>query len=119
MHPKHNHQKKFIPTKNFIYQPLKKWLARYLQQAGIMEILNQHEQYQIPKGSPKFDIWDGLVWRHFTGTRSINDPPFMSIPSELALYIYVDWFNAHGNSTRLASIGPIMLICLNLPQVKD
>ncbi|MBW0565572.1 hypothetical protein O181_105287 [Austropuccinia psidii MF-1] len=38
----------------------------------------------------------------------------MSIPGALAFSIYMDWFNAHGNSTRLASIGPIMLICLNL-----
>ncbi|MBW0475479.1 hypothetical protein O181_015194 [Austropuccinia psidii MF-1] len=109
----------FIPTKHFIYQPFKNWLTRFLQQAGIMEILHQHQQSQTPKGSPKCDIWNGLVWRCFTGTRNINDPPFMSIPGELAFSIYVDCFNAHGKSTRLASIGPIMLICLNLPQVKD
>ncbi|MBW0516063.1 hypothetical protein O181_055778 [Austropuccinia psidii MF-1] len=40
----------------------------------------------------------------------------MSIPGALAFSIYVDGFNAHGKSTRLDSIGPIMLICLNLPQ---
>ncbi|MBW0557844.1 hypothetical protein O181_097559 [Austropuccinia psidii MF-1] len=39
----------------------------------------------------------------------------MSIPRALAFSIYVDWFNAHGKSTWLASIRPIMLICLNLP----
>ncbi|MBW0577109.1 hypothetical protein O181_116824 [Austropuccinia psidii MF-1] len=39
----------------------------------------------------------------------------MSIPGALAFSIYVDWFNAHGKSTRLASIRPIMLICLNIP----
>ncbi|MBW0463825.1 hypothetical protein O181_003540 [Austropuccinia psidii MF-1] len=80
-----------------------------------MEILHQHQQSQIPKGSPKCDIWDGLVWRHFTGTRNINEPPFMSIPLALAFCICVDWFNAHGKSTRSDSIGPIMLICLNIP----
>ncbi|MBW0581624.1 hypothetical protein O181_121339 [Austropuccinia psidii MF-1] len=35
-----NMKQKFIPTKNFIYQPFKNWLARFLQQAGIMEILH-------------------------------------------------------------------------------
>ncbi|MBW0492397.1 hypothetical protein O181_032112 [Austropuccinia psidii MF-1] len=80
-----------------------------------MEILHQHQQSQIPKGSPKCKIWDGFVWRHFTGTRNINDPPFISIPSALAFSIYVDRFKAHGKSTWLASIRPIMLICLNLP----
>ncbi|MBW0545251.1 hypothetical protein O181_084966 [Austropuccinia psidii MF-1] len=39
----------------------------------------------------------------------------MSNPGALAFSFYVDWFNAHGKSTWLASIGPIMLICLNLP----
>ncbi|MBW0574012.1 hypothetical protein O181_113727 [Austropuccinia psidii MF-1] len=39
----------------------------------------------------------------------------MSIPGALAFSIYVDWFNACGKSTQLASIGPIMLTCLNLP----
>ncbi|MBW0479025.1 hypothetical protein O181_018740 [Austropuccinia psidii MF-1] len=39
----------------------------------------------------------------------------MSIPCALAFFIYVDWLNAHARSSQLASIGPIMLICLNLP----
>ncbi|MBW0553671.1 hypothetical protein O181_093386 [Austropuccinia psidii MF-1] len=110
-----NIKKKFIPTKHFIYQPFKNWLGRFLQWAEIMEILNQHQQSRIPKSSPKCDIWDGLVWRCFTGTRNINDPPLMSIPGALTFSIYVNWFNAHGKSTWLASIGLIMLICLNLP----
>ncbi|MBW0471800.1 hypothetical protein O181_011515 [Austropuccinia psidii MF-1] len=80
-----------------------------------MEIIHQHQQSQTPKGSPKCDIWDGLVWRHFTGTRNINDPPFLSITGALAFSIYVELLNAHGKPTWLASIGPIMLIFLNLP----
>ncbi|MBW0556818.1 hypothetical protein O181_096533 [Austropuccinia psidii MF-1] len=108
-------ENKFIPTKDFIYQQFKNWLAIFLQGAGILQILNQQKKFQIPKGSPKCVIWDGLVWRFFTGTRNITDPPFISIPGALAFSIYVDWFNEHGKSTRLASIGPIMLICLNLP----
>ncbi|MBW0543045.1 hypothetical protein O181_082760 [Austropuccinia psidii MF-1] len=110
-----NIKKIFIPTKNFIYQPFKNLLARFLQQAVIMEIMHQHQQSQIPKGSPKCDIWDGLVLRRFTGTRNINDTQFMSIPGALAFSIYVYWSNVHGKSSQLASIGPIMLICLNLP----
>ncbi|MBW0462372.1 hypothetical protein O181_002087 [Austropuccinia psidii MF-1] len=70
----------FIPTKHFTYQLFKNSLARFLQWAGIMEILHQHQQSQTPKGSPKCDIWDGLVWRRFTGTRNIHVPhscPFL------------------------------------------
>ncbi|MBW0500158.1 hypothetical protein O181_039873 [Austropuccinia psidii MF-1] len=77
--------------------------------------MNQHQQSQKPESFFKCDIWHGLVLRHFTGTRNINDSPFLSIPGALAFLIYVDWFNVHGKSTRLDSIGPIMLIFLNLP----
>ncbi|MBW0488788.1 hypothetical protein O181_028503 [Austropuccinia psidii MF-1] len=42
----------------------------------------------------------------------------MSISGALAFSIYVDWFNAHGKSTQLARIGPIMLLCLDLPPKK-
>ncbi|MBW0528330.1 hypothetical protein O181_068045 [Austropuccinia psidii MF-1] len=110
-----NMEQNFRPSKHFISQPFKKWLARFLQQARIMEVLHQHQQSQIPKGSPKCDNWDGLVLRGFTGFRNINDPPLISIPGALAFLIYVDWFNAHGKSTQFANIGPIILICLNLP----
>ncbi|MBW0493754.1 hypothetical protein O181_033469 [Austropuccinia psidii MF-1] len=109
-----NTKQNFIPTKHFIYQPFKNWLARFLQWAGIIEILHPHQQSQTPEGSPKCEIWDGLVWRRFTGTTNSHHPPFMSIPGALAFSIYVDWFNAHVKSTRLAGIGPIMLIFLNL-----
>ncbi|MBW0489893.1 hypothetical protein O181_029608 [Austropuccinia psidii MF-1] len=113
-----NMKQTFIPTKNFIYKQFKKWLAKFLQRAGIMEILHQHQQSQIPKGSRKCDIWDGLFWRHFTGTRNINDPPFMSIPGALAFSINMDWSNAYVKSTQLTSIAPIIVICLDIPQVK-
>ncbi|MBW0491667.1 hypothetical protein O181_031382 [Austropuccinia psidii MF-1] len=79
-----------------------------------MEILHQPQQSLIPKGSPKYVFWDGLVWRCFSGIRNINDPQFMFITSALAFSIYVDWVNAHGKSTWWAHIGPIMLSCLNL-----
>ncbi|MBW0524011.1 hypothetical protein O181_063726 [Austropuccinia psidii MF-1] len=113
-----NIKKRLIPTKNFIYQPLENWISSFLQRAGIMETLHQNQQSQKPEGSPKCDIWDGLVWRCLTGTRILNDPPFMSIPCALAFLIYVDWFNTQGKSTHLARIGHIMLICINLPQVE-
>ncbi|MBW0472157.1 hypothetical protein O181_011872 [Austropuccinia psidii MF-1] len=55
-----NMKQKFIPTKHFIYQPFKNWLARFLQQAGIMEILHQHQQSQIPEVPP--NVTSGMDW---------------------------------------------------------
>ncbi|MBW0475636.1 hypothetical protein O181_015351 [Austropuccinia psidii MF-1] len=39
----------------------------------------------------------------------------MSINDALTFLVYVYWFNAHGKSTGLDRIRPIILICLNLP----
>ncbi|MBW0479030.1 hypothetical protein O181_018745 [Austropuccinia psidii MF-1] len=75
MQKKTNMKQKFIATKHLIYQPFKNWLARFLQRVGVIEILHQHQHFQITKGSPKCDILDGLVWRRFNGSRNINDPP--------------------------------------------
>ncbi|MBW0507256.1 hypothetical protein O181_046971 [Austropuccinia psidii MF-1] len=72
-----NMKQKFIPKKHCIYQQFKHWLARFLQQAGIIKILHQHKQSHISKGSLKCDIWDVLVWRCFTGAININESPFM------------------------------------------
>ncbi|MBW0542633.1 hypothetical protein O181_082348 [Austropuccinia psidii MF-1] len=47
-----NMKQKFIPTKHYIYQQFKNWLGRFLQQAGIMEILHQNQQSQTPKVLP-------------------------------------------------------------------
>ncbi|MBW0530624.1 hypothetical protein O181_070339 [Austropuccinia psidii MF-1] len=46
-----------LPTSHFLYQQVKNWLARFLQQAVIMEILPQHQHSQTPEGSPKCDVW--------------------------------------------------------------
>ncbi|MBW0466773.1 hypothetical protein O181_006488 [Austropuccinia psidii MF-1] len=113
-----NIKQKYIPTKHFIYQPFKNFIARFFQWTGIMGLLHQNQKSRIPKGSPKCDIWNRLVQRRFTGTSIIHDHPFISIPGALAFLIYVDWFTSHGKVSCLVSIGPMMLICLNLPPSK-
>ncbi|MBW0466034.1 hypothetical protein O181_005749 [Austropuccinia psidii MF-1] len=107
--------KKNYPNKTFYSSIIQKLTFQISPEGWIHENLHQHQHSQIPKGSPKCDIWDGLVWKCFTGTRNINESAFMSIPGTLALSSYVDWFNAHGKSSCLASIGPIILICLYIP----
>ncbi|MBW0505146.1 hypothetical protein O181_044861 [Austropuccinia psidii MF-1] len=113
---KTNIKNKSIPKKKLKYQTLNNWIAKFLQWAGIMEFLHQHQQSPKPEGSPKYYIWVGFFCRSFTGTRNINDPSFMSIPSVTSFLIYVDCFNKHGKSSCLARIAPIMLIYLNLLQ---
>ncbi|MBW0472166.1 hypothetical protein O181_011881 [Austropuccinia psidii MF-1] len=55
-----NIKQKFIPTKHFIHQPFKNWFPRYLQRAGIMEILHQHQQFQM-----RHLGWIGLETLHW------------------------------------------------------
>ncbi|MBW0572956.1 hypothetical protein O181_112671 [Austropuccinia psidii MF-1] len=53
-------KQRFIPTKHFIYQPFKNWLARFLQWAGIMEILPQPQHSKLPKVPP--NVTSGMDW---------------------------------------------------------
>ncbi|MBW0474809.1 hypothetical protein O181_014524 [Austropuccinia psidii MF-1] len=39
----------------------------------------------------------------------------MSIYGALTSFNYLDWFNANGESSFLARIGPNILVCLNIP----
>nr|CAK26784.1 TPA: transposase domain-containing protein [Phakopsora pachyrhizi] len=108
-------EKKFIPIKPFVYHPFKLWLARFLLRPGIFDKLEAHKNMSESSSGEKCDIWDGKVWKKFNGTRNRDDLPFMLLPGSLAFSLYIDWFNAFGKSSRSASIGPIVLACLNLP----
>ncbi|MBW0474097.1 hypothetical protein O181_013812 [Austropuccinia psidii MF-1] len=114
-----NMKQKALPKKHFIYQPFKNWLARFLQQARIVEILHQHQQSQIPEGSPKCEIWDGLVWRHLTGTRNINDPHsclfLVHLPSRL---MWNGLMHMQSQPSWPALDLPCLFVSIS-PQVKD
>ncbi|MBW0504892.1 hypothetical protein O181_044607 [Austropuccinia psidii MF-1] len=84
----------------------------------MVEKLHQHKHIHRDEERIMTDIWDGMIWRKFMCTRQPNNPLFMSLEGSLGFTIYIDCFNAHEKSRRLSSIGPILLVCLNLPTSK-
>ncbi|KAA1084550.1 hypothetical protein PGT21_050274 [Puccinia graminis f. sp. tritici] len=112
--PREAQESKFEAIQHFVYQPFKSWLGRFLQQPGIEEDISIHLQ----RGSRSImtDIWDGYIWKQFTGKN--ESQPFLSKAGNLAFALYIDWFNAFGKSSRKASLGTLILVCLNLPPEK-
>jgi hypothetical protein len=108
---KEKQESKLTPKRAFVYQPIKSWLARFLNRPGVEDLLIEHLRHTT--GPVKKDIWDGNVWKRFTGPGSSE--LFMSKEDSLAFTIYIDWFNAFGKSSRHHKIGVIILVCLNLP----
>ncbi|MBW0497938.1 hypothetical protein O181_037653 [Austropuccinia psidii MF-1] len=106
-------------TKNFIHQQFKNWLARFLQWAGIMGMLHQHQQSQIPKGSPKYDIYDVLVWRCFTQTRNINDPHSCPLPGNWPPPFMLAGSMHEESQPGWPALGLSCLFVLISPQVTD
>ncbi|MBW0537053.1 hypothetical protein O181_076768 [Austropuccinia psidii MF-1] len=106
---------KFIPKKKFIYKPLKTWTFWFLQRLGMVGKVHQNQQIYRGEERIMTYVWDGIIWRKFTGTRAPNDPPVMSLEGSLGFSIYFDWLDSHGKSRRLAIIGTILLACLSIP----
>jgi hypothetical protein len=107
-------ENKFEAHKTFVYQPFKSWLARFLLRPEIEEDISLHLQRKTT--AIMTDIWDGYVWREFQGKN--EEHKFLSQDGNLAFALYIDWFNAFGKSSRHASLGTLILVCLNLPPEK-
>ncbi|MBW0550993.1 hypothetical protein O181_090708 [Austropuccinia psidii MF-1] len=103
-------KKNFSPHKPFYYQTLKSWLGRFLQRPNIHDFLSLHIEAQ--NNSEVTEIWQGEIWKNFKGNQ---ESPFLTKPGNLVFLLYVDWFNAFGNSSCTSSTGAIILACLNLP----
>ena len=112
--PREIQEKMFEANKHFVYQPFRSWLARLLLQPGIEEDLSIHLKQEYK--STMTDIWDGHIWKCFSGKNETQT--FLSQDGNLAFALYIDWFNAFGKSSRHASLGTLILVCLNLPPEK-
>ena len=61
-----------------------------------------------------FDIYDGMIWKSFTGD---NDEPFFNkeyADSHIGLMLNMDWFQPYINSQY--SVGVIYAVICNLPR---
>ncbi|MBW0507613.1 hypothetical protein O181_047328 [Austropuccinia psidii MF-1] len=98
-------KKPFSPHKLFYYQTFNSWLGFFLQRPKNHDLLSL--QIEAQNNSEVTEIW-----KNFKGNQ---ESPFLTKPGNLAFSLYVDWFNAFGNSRCTSSTGAIMLACLNLP----
>ncbi|KAF7342502.1 hypothetical protein MVEN_01840000 [Mycena venus] len=105
----------YVPTRQYVYQDLKLWLKRLYSRPDIEEMLDRHIDVETEVVEMK-DIWDGSVLRNFKGT---DGKHFLDGNGEgrLVFGINQDGANPYGNRTagKKVSIGPIYLVCLNLP----
>lgn len=105
-----------VPARPYVYQDLKLWLKRLYLRPDIEEMLDRHIDVEKEDAAEMKDIWDGSVLRNFKGPDSKH---FLDGDGEgrLVFGINQDGANPYGNRTagKKVSIGPIYLVCLNLP----
>lgn len=111
----HSNSGQYVPTRQYVYQDLKLWLKRLYSRSDIEEMLDRHIDVETDAAEMK-DIWDGSVLRNFAGP---DGKHFLDGNGEgrLVFGINQDGANPYGNRTagKKVSIGPIYLVCLNLP----
>lgn len=105
------------PTRVFVYQDFKEWLARLHTRADIEKYLECKLYTQASQSSTSRDIWDVPALQNFHG---LNGKPFISVKGDEGRYIFslnMDGFNPFGmrQAGKKASSGAIYMVCLNLP----
>ncbi|KAF9019592.1 hypothetical protein BDZ89DRAFT_905374, partial [Hymenopellis radicata] len=92
------------------------WLGRFYSRRGIEEMVDRPIDFNTESSELK-DIWDGSVLRNFKGPDGVKH--FLEGDGEgrLVFGLNQDGANPYGNRTagKKVSIGPIYLVCLNLP----
>lgn len=107
-----------VPTRQFVYQDIRHWIARMYARPDIetaLDALNVGPQGEVPRELR--DIWDGSVLREFEGP---DGKPFLDKPASegrLVFGLNMDGFNPYGNKEagKHTSICGIYLVCFNLP----
>lgn len=107
--------KAMSPIRQFAYQPLGTWIARFLSRPGIVDILRTVKISEVPY--VKKDIWDAGAVRSFLGP---DGKPFIECSAgelRLLFNLNIDWFNPYGTKKtgRQYSVGGIYMVCVNLP----
>ena len=103
------------PIRPFAYQSFPAFVAGLISRPGIEDMLDRAWQ-----GSGKddiLDIWDASGVRELEG---VDGKPFSNGPdgeARLAWCLSIDWFNPYHNKAagKSASVGSMVMSCLNLP----
>lgn len=109
-----------VPTRQFVYQDLRHWIARMYARPEIEAAIDSLKisPHKDNNGAQELrDIWDGSILREFKGPDKM---PFLEKPASegrLAFGLNMDGFNPYGNKEagKHTSICGIYLVCLNLP----
>ena len=105
---KKNHAEKVYPLKVYSYKSIKESLCDMMSRPGILSKCEEWRSRDIPVGA-LFDIYDGKVWSDFMIN---NGKRFLAKKSNLALIIYVNWFQPFKQTEY--SVGVIYLAVLYL-----
>jgi hypothetical protein len=97
-----------VPRRLYSTQSFEAWLEFFLSQPGIEDLISKSYQ-EHPMSATMHGIYDSPAWR------SLGE--FTTTHGNLTFAIFVDWFNPFMNKIagKQASIGVVMLVCLNLP----
>ena len=111
-----------VPSRQFLHQDMKQWLARLYCRPGMEEYLDRDVLDKAGSSDRDpgvhHDIWDAPALRSFVGPDGRT--PFMERPEgegRLLFSLSMDGFNPYQTKEagKKVTIGAIYMVCLNLP----
>jgi Transposase family tnp2 len=107
-----------IPSREFLYQDMKQWVASLYARPDLKEYLCRDPSAAGSGSEETHDIWDAPGLQEFLGPDGRT--PFVKVPSDegrLVFSLNMDGFNPYRNRQggKKVSVGGIYMICLNLP----
>ena len=105
-------RKKWVPFKKFPYLSPFKRITLFLSNKEFVSLIQQRPE-PSSDGSLQ-DLWDGKVMRMFLKDPSDNNVPLLEDNNNLALLLYLDFFNPF--TWAVHSSGVLCMTVLNLPR---
>ena len=81
----------------YIYQTVIKSLLSFCARPGFLDRCNSW-RHAVNRGEELTDIYDARVWKELY---TIEGVPFLSLPNNICLALYVDWFNSYKQTPSL------------------
>ncbi|KAI7954042.1 hypothetical protein MJO28_006589, partial [Puccinia striiformis f. sp. tritici] len=103
-----NHKKQDMkPCQFYTTHSLLEWLGHLTSRIFLILRLK-------PDDGSMRDVWDSPMWGK---QKNPDGSPFTSTTGHLAFSLGINWFNPWGNKAagKMASLGALVLVCLNLP----
>jgi len=96
-----------VPFKTFPFLPPSEWIKTFFKQEKFLSLVKDRPE---PSSTDYRDIWDGNVLQQFMVDPEDASVPLLKCKTNLALLLYLDFFNPGPFSVQYTHVEPCTLV---------